>query len=292
MIQCAVWTWYDKLLNSYGRRVVQSVPSPLATIKTLLAHGASFHSEDKSIHSLLDGLVLNIIQFNGEERPLEFLESAMTIWLDVVQELGFNLKDYLRIEAAKQFGKAYDLGAGMRMMVCFDEVTAPHIWTIFQGPQEREKNEFVDRISKCALWTEWKWLYAVPKRIPKPTVYKIWEQSSEMIWVKCECCCPSLEAHLKCFKGSDAENKHNIEISQTTQSPPDLAALSISSRKRKNFPIILSYVISGRRYRHEFTFYVFVLTCFFGCSYFARFWIAGSFFLFLKLFQDAVSYLI
>jgi hypothetical protein len=288
MIQYAVWSWYDKLLNSYGQPTAQPVPSPMAAIKTFLAHGANLHSAGSSMHTVLDGLVLNIFQSIGEDRPPEVLASAMSIWLGLIQHLGFNLQDYLRTEAAKQIGKAYDLGMGIRMIVCFDEVAAPHIWTIFQGPQEREKNAFVDRISKCALWEVWKGRYAVPQWMPNPKPYKFWEPV--MIWIKCECGCPSLEAHSKRFQESDDEHEYTLYC-RRDPTDPSTTISPIASTKRRTISTILSLFSSVRHYRHEFTFYIFVLTCFLGCSYLARLWIVCGFFLAFKVLQDTMSYL-
>jgi hypothetical protein len=300
MIQCAVWTWYDKLLNSYDRKFpwqpeatgeFRPVPSPLATIKTLLAHGADFYCNGSLVQTLLAGLVLNVVQFNGEERPLEVTRACISTWLGLVQELGFNLKDYLRAEAEKQNRRYYDIGTGIKMMVCFNEDTAPHIWTVFQGLQERERGVVVDRISQCAVWKEWQRLCSLPKPPNPPKLRRIWEKhiSEEIILVKNQCCCPSFDAHSKRCKGSNMENQHDTELSQTTQTPLGTLPSSISSRPRIA-PILLYYIISAKPYRHEFTFYIFVLACFFGCSYFARFWITAGFFLALKLFQDATSY--
>ncbi len=204
MIQYAVWSWYDKLLNSYGQPAAQPVPSPMATIQSLLAHGAKLYSGGSNSHTLLDGLVLKIIQSMGEDRPPEVLACAMSTWLGLVQQLGFSLEDYLRTEAARLIGKYYHPGLGIIMVVCFDEVAAPHIWTIYQWPQEQDKNEFIDRISKCKLRKVWKDRYAVPTRIPKPKVYKVWQQSAEIILIK-QCGCYSLDAHAKCGECSSEE---------------------------------------------------------------------------------------
>jgi hypothetical protein len=293
MIQYAVWSWYDKLLNSYERgfpwgHPKPEVPSPKAAVQTLLAHGADFHCDGSPERSILKGLLGNIIQFNGEERPLEVMRACMSTWLKLVQELGFDLKDYIRIEARKRKGKWYEMGAGIQMFVCFDEDNVPHIWTIFQGPREREKNLFVDRISKCANWKEWQFRYALPEPLPRLKIQEILEQSAEIIVVQKQCGCPEFGTHLKSCNGPNVERRSDTELSQPSSST--LTSLLIPSRERRIVSTILYYTISARHYRHEFTFYVFVLACFFGCSYFARFWIAGGVFLALKLFQDTISY--
>jgi hypothetical protein len=148
MIGYAVWTWYDRLLNSSDlefpwRESIPElqlpVPTPLTTIKTLLANGAIVYSKGDSPFSLLYGLIFNIIQFDGEERPQEVVRSCMSTWLELVQELGYDLKDYLRTEAIYLDGRCYYMGSGIKMIVCFNEDTAPHIRTIFQGPQEESR---------------------------------------------------------------------------------------------------------------------------------------------------------
>jgi hypothetical protein len=293
MIQYAVWTWYDNLLNSYDERFqhldpveeFKSVPSPLATIETLIAYGADLYCNGSLVKTLLRGLVLNIVQFDGEERPLNVTRYCMSRWLELVQQLGFELKDYLRIEAEKQKGRCYDIGAGIIMGVCFDEDTAPHIRTVFQGPPEREKNMVVDRITSCANWKEWQFLFALPKPPPRLKTQEIMEQSVGVIAFQKQCACPEFGVHLKTCKGPNIEN-----INDGSKPSPGTLTSAIPSRKRRIVSAILYYMISATRYRHEFTFYVFVLACLFGCSYFARFWIAGGVFLALKLFQDTISY--
>jgi hypothetical protein len=293
MIQYAVWTWYDNLLNSYDERFpnhdpaeeFKSVPSPLATIETLIAYGADLYCNGNLVKSLLRGLVLNIVQFDGEERPLNVSRYCMSRWLELVRQLGFDLKDYLRIEAEKQKGRCYNIGAGIIMIVCFDEDTAPHIWTVFQGPSEREKNVVVDRLTSCANWKEWQFLFALPKPPPPLKTQEILGQSVDIIVVQKQCACPEFGVHLKSCKGPNIENKID-----SPQPSPGTFTSAIPSRKRGIVSAILYYMISATRYRREFTFYVFVLVCFFGCSYFARVWIAGGFFLALKIFEDTISY--
>lgn len=301
MIQLAVWSWYDNLLNSFDQRFpwinpgaeAQPVLWPLPSLKTLLAYGADFHCKNNRIKGLLRGLIWNIVQFGGEERSPEATRTCMSRWLKLVQELGFDLKDYLRTEAEKQRGWYYNLGAGIQMTVCFNQDTEPHIWTIFQGPQERRKNVIVDRISECANWKEWQSLNALPKPLGLPKARKLLVQSAEIIVVQKYCGCSPVDAHLKPCKHSDAESRNEIRLSQTPlRTTTSTTTSTIASRTRRIVSTILYYMISAQRYRHEFTFYVFVLACFFGCSYLARFWIAGGFFLTFKLLQDAISYLI
>lgn len=296
MIQCAVWTWYDRLLDSYDRKFpwhpdsmkrTRLVPSPLVTIKTLLTNGADFYCNSSLVPTLLTGLVLNIVQFDGEERPLEVTRACMSTWLKLVQELGFDLKTYLRMEAEKQEGTYYDIGIGIRMTVCFDEDTIPHIWTLFQGPQERDRGAVVYRISQCANWKEWQRLYCLPKppRLPKG-YYKIWQQSKNYILVR-QCNC---DAQGKCRGGSLCikEDENATELPQTTQNLRSL--LFSTNASRRIISTMVCYLISASRYRYEFTFYTFLLACFFGCSYLARLWIAGGFFLTFKILQDTISY--
>jgi hypothetical protein len=258
-------------------------------MKTLLTNGADFYCNASLVQTLLTGLVLNIVKFDGEERPLEVTRACMSTWLELVQELGFDLKTYLRTEAKKQEGRYYNIGAGIRVIVCFDEDTIPHIWTVFQGPQERERGVVVDRISQCANWREWQWFFSLPKppRLPK-AYYKIWQQSQDFILVR-QCNC---DAHGKCRGGSWCikEDENATELPQTTQNLWGLLFSTKPSRKRKIISTMVCYLISATRYQYEFTFYTFLLACFFGCSYLARLWIAGGFFLTFKILQDTISY--
>jgi len=301
MIQCTVWTWYDKLLESYDRKYpwhpdslkeVRLVPSPLATIKTLLTNGADFYCNASSVQTLLTGLVLNIIQFDGAERPLEVTRACMSTWLELVQDLGFDLKTYLRTEAEKQEGRYYDIGTGIRVIVCFNEDTIPHIWTVFQGPQERERGVVMDRLSHCANWKTWQTYVSPikpikPPRLPK--VYKIWQQSAEIILVK-QCDCPFSDPYAKCCERSSKEGEDATELLQTNQNLRSLLISTNPSHKRRIISSMMCYLVSASRYRYEFTFYIFLLACFFGCSYLARLWLPGGFLLAFKLLQDTISY--
>jgi hypothetical protein len=280
-MQYAVWTWYDDLLNSYDPYFLQGWggyaadlrqerPSPpLVTLKTLLANGADFYSGS----TVLDGLVHNNVQFDRHERPLEVLEACMSTWLQVVQELGFDLKEYLRHEAEYQKDRYYHMGVDIHMRVCFNEDSTPHIWTIFQGPEEREQNVFVDSMSKCARWKEWRLRYAIPKPPFELEKLKLLKQSVEYILVARRCECPSIGPHPECC--------YDPELNL----PKELGGGVQTGRKASR--TVLWYIISAMPYRQEFTFYVFILVGFFGCSYCARFWLAGGFYLALKLFQDA-----
>lgn len=85
MIQLATWTWYEKLLRSYfpklqwrnGSFDTTSPSSPVPIIKTLLDHGANIYSLSTSGHSILDGLLLNLIQFDGAAYPPEVLSTSL-----------------------------------------------------------------------------------------------------------------------------------------------------------------------------------------------------------------------
>jgi hypothetical protein len=297
MIQYAVWNWYDKLLISYDTRFpyrrrtteFDSIPSPLPAIKTLLAHGASLHGSEKSQDTILHGLVTNIIQFDGYLRPYEVLESSMSTWLGIVQDLGFDLKLYLRTEAENQKSTYYDLGAGIHMMVCFNEDTSPHIWNIYQGSEERKQGIYVDRIWKCASWNRWWSIHAVvrPPRTHSQR-WKLLSEPTEIILVK-SCNCPSVDDHIKGCPYPD-HSDGDFEDAQKGQPPPNVLVTSISYLRRDSLQVTMRYLILATRYRHEFTFYVVLLTCLFGLSYFARFWITTSFFMTLKVLQGAISY--
>ncbi len=189
MIQFATWTWYEKLLRSYFPKLqwwngplTQPVPpSPVPIIKTLLNHGADIYSLSTSGHSILDGLLLNLIQFDGAAHPPEVLSTCLETWLDIVQQLGFNLEDYIHREAALHENKYHDLGLGLHLNIYFNESTSPYIWIAFQGPEERARGLFVDHISKCSRWKEWQHTYSHPKPCPRRITTKFRRIATEVI---------------------------------------------------------------------------------------------------------------
>jgi hypothetical protein len=154
MLQYAVWVWYEELSSV---RKPKHMPTSLRnTINVLLSQGADLHALSASGHTILDGLVLNIIRFdNGCARPLELLDSCMEEWFNQLADLNISVKDYIDRERILHEGMYHDLGLGLYLFICFDENADPKIWTEFQGPEEREKNEFVDHIARCTIWPEW-----------------------------------------------------------------------------------------------------------------------------------------
>jgi hypothetical protein len=237
-------------------------------MKALIRHGASLRALSGTGYTILGGLVLNLIQFDGSGRPSEVLASGLESWLQLVQDLGYSLVEYIRFEAAA--GTSHNLGLGLYMMTLFKEESAPHIRLLFQGPQERERNEFVDHISKCAIWKEWQRIYTLPKP-PLPSRYgKLQHDKLEMVVIQE---CPLLECPTR---------NQISEIAQHTSIPVHLAFMLRTIHQ--NFIRFLYFVT---RYRYEFTVYIAVLSWFvFG--WVARFLVASTSFLVLKLLDNVV----
>jgi hypothetical protein len=237
-------------------------------MKTLIGHGGSIHTLSGSGHTILDGLVLNLIQFDGHGRPPEVLASALQIWLQVVQDLGYSVAEYIQFEAAA--GASYNLGLGLYMMLRFNEENAPHIQTLFQGPQEREQDEFVDHISKCAIWKEWQRIYTLPQP-PRPSRYgKLQHDKLEMVVIQ------------ECPLQNCPTSNQISEIAQHTSVPVHLTFMLRTIHR--NFIRFLYFVA---RYRYEFTVYIAVLS-WFAFGWIARFWLASTSFLVLKLLDNVV----
>lgn len=156
MIQYAVWAWYTELLESFGTAAwghpCNTPRSIIPTIRILLDHGGDLDVLSGWGHTVLDGLVLDYIQFDGYKRLPESLASCLDTWLLVIEDFGFNLHGYVRHEANKQQGTWHDLGLGLRMILMFNEDQAPYVWTVFQRPEELEMYEYKIRISHCAIW--------------------------------------------------------------------------------------------------------------------------------------------
>jgi hypothetical protein len=281
MIQYAVWTWYDELLDSFFNdfpwgsppKVPQRPLSPLQTIKALLDNGGSFYAQSGSHHTILDGLVLNIIQFDSNGRPPDVLAACLNSWLELVQDLGFSVKDYIRIEAAEQKDTYHDLGMGLQMWICFNEESPPHIWTEFQGPHERERGECVDHISKCAIWKEWQTAYTLPKLPFTLTLARdgwITRFKPEMIVIQ---------------ERTSPDSPTNPATPETEERNGVLGYRRLSFTRICHIAIYHLYFAT--KYRYEFTFYIAIFTCFF-CSWVARFWITTAFFMTLKLLESSI----
>lgn len=269
MMQYAVWNWYDEILTSLDSSsawgITRNTPtSVLPAVKSLLDHGADLFTFSKSCHTILDGLFLNFIQFDGYDRSPEAFAFCLDAWLSVVQGLGFSVKEYIRREADEQNGTWHDLGLGLRMGLRFNEDEAPHAWTIFQGPQELANNEFKTRISQCAIWKQWQLAYSLPKPPPRSKLPAFQGPSVELIVLN---------------EQSTPVADHNTDTR---------SGASFASRTRSQLRLVIFYFGFLARYRYEFTFYICLLASFAGVGYFARFWITASFFLASKLFHDLV----
>lgn len=275
MLQCAVWTWYHKLLGSYYRHLPwrsknhqpqKHILTPHQSIKTLLERGTSLHCQRGSNHTSLDGLLQNIIQFDGNARPFEVLVSCMNAWICLLRDLGVNTNEYIKQEMKLQAGRSHDLGLGIFMEARFDEHKTPHIWAVFQGPEEKGKNEFVDHISKCQRWSQWQQKYAIPKR-PDPVRMSVDE--TEIILVN-GCVTNHSEPVLTL-------EENNMRASSQKMVPSYFTRLRCKTWRSLRFLA---------RYRYEFSLYAFVLTWVLGWQFLTQFYFTLSFYLILKLLQD------
>jgi len=277
MIQYAVWDWFDRLLNTHdrslisGQRGIKVPTSPLRAIKMLLENGADFFALSSSGHTILDGLVRNIIEFDGYDRPPEVMASCLSGWLELVQALGFSIKEYIRFEASEQKDSYHHLGLELRLSLRFDEERAPHITTLFQGPKEREYNVWLDCISDCTIWKKWQHIYSLPKPPRPPNYNKLVPESTEIVLIK-SASCSTEDGDETC-----PQNMIPQAITSSTLNP-----------SRKVVKVALYYMTQVARHRHEFSLYVVLLTCLFGCSYLARLLISASFFMVFKILQDVI----
>ena len=274
MLQCTVWHWYQKLLESYTNTIPWKsiwdrqleIKSPQASMKALLECGASLYSQSPSGHTILDGLLLNLTQFDGEPRTAEALASCMATWISVLLDLDFNINNYIQHERKLHEGRSHDLGLGILMEARFDENRKPHIWSVFQGPEERERNDFVDHISKCARWKTWQLTFTLPKPPPSPRPARILTESAEIV----------------ILKGDPASSLMQTP-SPTGGFPEIFDKKTLSSYLTKSSRISLLYLEFAAQHRYEFSLYVFILSCLLGCRYLARFCMTLGFYLMLKL---------
>jgi hypothetical protein len=259
MLQCTAWKWFNQLLDStcvgllydYESEHWPRPNSPLVTMRTLLDHGADFHALAGSGHTLLDGLVLNLIQFDSNGRPPDVFVACLDIWIDLVQDLGFDVKDYIRAVAAEQKDTYHNLGMGLKMKICFNEDSRPHLWTEFQGPHERERGEFVDHISKCAIWKEWQAAYTLPKlpfTLPLTRDGWLTRFKPEMIVIQ---------------ERTSPDSSTNPATPETEERNGVLGYRRLSFTRIRH--IAMYHLYFATKYRYEFTFYIVVFTCFF-CS--------------------------
>lgn len=279
MLHYAIWIWYGKLLagsdtrfpwGTSNKRVKTRVP--MKTIKALLDRGADLHLQTESGHTILDGLLLNVTQFDGCARPLGVLMEALKVWLRVLQDLGFSVKDYIRRERCLHEGIIHDLGLGLTMQVCFNEDASPWIWRAFSGTEEREANQTKDVISECKIWPEWQRRYALAPPPPRKLPARFGLKASDIIVLNENV--PTMR------KQSSLGN-----ISWQPVSIPDPGALSYVRVCRGVIRILGLW----RKHPYEFSFYVLLITSLLGYSYFARFSLTGIFYISFNVLGEALD---
>ena len=281
MIHYAVWTWYDRLLgsNDTGHLPYGGIPKvrqvdPSATIRSLLDHGVDLHARTTSGHTILDGLLPNLVQFDGSARPRGVLRSCFSLWVSLVQQLGFDIREYIHREQAIHDGVSHDLGLGLTMELRFTDSSSPWAWPVFQGPEERDRGEFVCHISQCCIWPEWQRKFALPKRPPPRPLESLLSDSTEIVVLH-----SSVNSDQP-LKLPDPEINDNC-----TRCVDYLIAYISRSLWRAR-----CYAVLGARYRLEFTFYFAALVSLLGFGYFTRLWTAWIFYVFFRAVERLVVF--
>lgn len=277
MLQLALWTWSTKFFNSKDR-LYNEYYTPLPwdgylepntysvdTIKSLVELGAELHCRSGSGHTILDGLVLNLTQFDGSARPAELLTSCIDGWLSIIRDLGIDVREYIRYEAEQHDGEFHDLGYGLRVKLCFDMENSPHVYAGFQGPQEIARQQFVDHISQCAVWPAWQRAFALPKPPHRPRLPAFPAPPDELIIIN----------EQEITAGDDKE-------SFRSQTDP-VRTLSPIYNMQNLIRFSVEYAGFLAQNRHEFAIYTFVLTSIWGFDYLSRFGITTMFFVALEV---------
>jgi hypothetical protein len=281
MIHYAVWTWYSKLLGTsdsrypWGRKSTDSeFPfDPRPTLRSLIDHGANLHDQTTLGYTVLDGMCLNLLQFDGYSRSHRTRACAFRTWLNIVQELGFDIREYICRERDIHDGISHDLGLGLTLEIRFCTDPDPWAWSVFQGPEERERGDFVNHIASCSVWPEWKRRFATPKPPPPWPATLLVRNPDAMVVLQ------------------------SLDSPEDASETPSRDTGNDSPRKFEQldcyFPIICwkvrHYALMGARYRVEFSFYFAAIITLLGFGYFSRIWTTWIFYTSLKIAGYAVS---
>jgi hypothetical protein len=149
----------------------------------------------------------------------------------------------------------------------FDENLKPHIRSVFHGPKERKRNQFVDHISKCQNWRQWQQRYAIPKH---PDLVRMQTDEIKIILINGSSTTIPRDSTIICQQTNPgATGREQL-----------FAYLSRASRTTWRYLNFLA------QHRHEFSLYVFVLTWMLGWRYLTQFCSTLCFYLILRLIQD------
>ena len=278
MIHYAVWAWYHKLLalnepvrRRWGRQYEhRERPADLrATIRSLVGHGADLHDQTSSGHTILDGMFLDLIQFDGSARPCNVITSCIGIWFGLLRDLGFDVRDYIHREKVIHDGISHDLGLGLSMEIRFSEEPDPWVWSIFHGPEERARGESVCHITHCCVWPEWQQKFALP-RPPPP-----WPPSLRA---------PNPNAMVVLRSLDDSGN--GLKTGETDDDPRKIDH-HIRSCLSRALWIARHYAIWGAEFRFEVSFYFAAFISLLGVGYLARIWLIWIFYLSLEFLRYA-----
>ena len=280
MLHYALWGWFDRLSgeNDPTFHGVSSWPdrasgSPLSTVKVLLDHGADIHARSTSGHTILDGLVFNFIQFDSFARPPEVLARTMNAYLDLIKAAGISLLEYIRREEELHAGILYDLGIGLHMKLRFDENKSPPVSAAFQGPEEQERDEFMDHITKCFIWNRWREVYTVPKLQPRNIRAKYIPMAAPIV-----------------IRNGSCDVSGKVLSNQAQDNETTAFTFQHLSIQLTNFlRTAKQRLISSSKYRFEFSVYVLFLSSIFGWGYFARFLMTSAVYATLK-FAEKLTY--
>jgi hypothetical protein len=284
MLQYTVWVWYDKLLAAYSQGE-ELPPPPISTIKTLLAHGADLHSLSTSGHTILDGMLLNFIKFDGYPYSVDTQQACKSCWMGALRELGFERyqrREYLARERdIHRNVPPHDLGLGFFMKVHFTHtpLSEPQwFWGAFQGPEERNSKTFHSIVYECQIWRSWQLAFAIPKRPKPPPRHKSVSSTTEIIVLKSTT--PDCDNTADEF-ASERENLQNLQAAKGIMHAQQLV-WQLFQEIRRGLACL-------SRYRYEFSAYVLITASILGFGYFARIWIAGIFFMSLRFFKESLS---
>jgi hypothetical protein len=281
MIHYAVWTWYTKVLDMHDTSHIpythkpkdrQWPADPCATIRSLLDHGADLHAQTTSGYTILDGMCLNLIQFDGSARPRDTRAFGFGTWLERLRDLDFNIREYIRREKTLHDGVLHDLGLGLSMEIRFREDPSPWAWSVFQGPEERERGEFVNHITECYIWPEWESKFATPKP-PPPLPPTILVRPHPMVVLQ----------RLDGLEDASETGPQEIIVDFPRSFEHLHSYFHMICWK------VRRYAVMGARYRVEFSAYFAAVISLLGFGYFARIWTTWIFYTSLKIAGYAAS---
>lgn len=260
MLQYTIWVWYDKLLIWWERSQGVQNPKyprplfPLSTVKILLAHGADLHAQSTSGHTVVDGILLNFIKFNGYSYSYEIMEHCKQMFMFALKALGMDRQERQQFMAFEETIRkdlaSHELGHGLSMQVKFSQPgEEPWFWACFQGATERDSKTYHHHATDCVIWSTWQSGYAIPKR-PKPSrLYITVTKSSGIIVLNAA--------------SPDVEKSKDFKPHQPASQPQERRTILESKEwLRKLYHDITWRLSRYAKYRIEFSSYILIVTAF------------------------------